>query len=111
MVQLDWQRQIPDPRFLPCLREAALKGATSNEKLISVSRRRFPRMATFTASFRILFDVTLGATKVRVFVDAVFLGKGRTELTLTTIGPLVAESALSTAELRLATLLVSRIRI
>jgi hypothetical protein len=49
-------------------------------------------------------------TPLRLFVDLVLVGRGRTEITLTTTAPLVASSAIRAAEIRLARLLASRVR-
>jgi hypothetical protein len=52
--------------------------------------------------------VTTGSTTARVFVDLVLLGRGSTEITLTTTAPLLAEPAVRAAEVRLARTLVAR---
>jgi hypothetical protein len=47
---------------------------------------------------------------VRVLTDLVLVGRSRTELTLTIVGPVSAKSALSAAERRLAGALIARAR-
>lgn len=55
-------------------------------------------------------DVKTSTATIPVMVDVVLVGRGRTEITLATTAPLVAQSVVSAAELRLARLLASRIR-
>jgi hypothetical protein len=47
---------------------------------------------------------------VRVLTDLVLVGRSRTELTLTVVGPASAMSAISAAERRLARALITRAR-
>jgi hypothetical protein len=112
MVSLDWQRTVVAPQVLPCLRAAATRSAGTSARVVSIRRTSFPRVATYTNAIRILLDVKSSAstTPLRLFVDLVLVGRGRTEITLTTTAPLVASSAVRAAELRLARLLASRVR-
>jgi hypothetical protein len=112
MVKLDWQRTVIAPQILPCLRIAVAKSAGTSAHVTSIRRTAFPRVATFTSAIRILLDVkTSGSTTpVTVFVDVVLVGRGRTEITLTTTAPLLASSAVRAAEIRLARILAGRVR-
>jgi hypothetical protein len=110
MVRLDWQRTVLAPQVEPCLRSALAKQLGSNAHLVSFGRLGFPRVATYTRAYRTLVDVKNGSTTVRVLFDVVLVGKGRTEITLTTSAPYAAESVVSPAEVRLARLLASRAR-
>ena len=42
MVQLDWQRSIPQPGLLPCLRTILAKSLPANERIVSVTRVEDP---------------------------------------------------------------------
>jgi hypothetical protein len=109
MVELDWQRTVVAPQVLPCLREvAARQAASQNMRLVSARWFSFPRVAPRTAAFRTLLDVTSGTATVRVLVDVVVLGKGRSELTLITTAPAAARPQVQAAEVRLARLLAAR---
>jgi hypothetical protein len=112
MVKLDWQRTVIAPQILPCLRIAVAKSAGTSAHVTSIRRTAFPRVATFTSAIRILLDVkTSGSTTpVTVFVDVVLVGRGRTEITLTTTAPLLASTAVRAAEIRLARILAGRVR-
>jgi hypothetical protein len=112
MVKLDWQRTVIAPQILPCLRIAVAKSAGTSAHVTSIRRTAFPRVATFTSAIRILLDVkTSGSTTpVTVFVDVVLVGRGRTEITLTTTAPLFASTAVRAHEIRLARILAGRVR-
>jgi hypothetical protein len=110
MVRLDWQRTVLAPQVEPCLRSALAKQLGSNAHLVSFGRLGFPKIATYTRAYRTLVDVKNGSATVRVMFDVVLVGKGQTEITLTTSAPFAAESVVSPAEIRLARLLASRAR-
>jgi hypothetical protein len=108
MVVLDWQRTVVAPQVLPCLRQAATKNTEPQAKFVSLNRLAFPRITARTAAFRALVDVTSGGTTVRVLIDIVAIGKGRSELTLTTTAPYAARASVQTAEVRLARIIAAR---
>lgn len=108
MVVLDWQRTVVAPQVLPCLRQAAGKNTGPQARFVSLSRIAFPRVTSRTAAFRALIDVTSGGTTVRVLIDIVAIGKGRSELTLTTTAPYAARASVQPAEVRLARLMAAR---
>lgn len=110
MVRLDWQRTVLSPKVLPCLREGLAKSLDSKTHLVSLRRLAFPRIATYTRAFRALMDVDTPSGSVRVFSDVVLVGRGRTEVTMTTTAAFAADAVVRPAEIRLARLLASRIR-
>lgn len=110
MVKLDWQRTVLAAQLLPCLRSGYGKSAGPSARLVSIRRIAFPHVAQYTNAIRIVVEVATGSAKVRVFIDLVLLGCGRTEITLTTTAPLLADAAVRPAEARLARLLAARIR-
>jgi hypothetical protein len=57
---------------------------------------------------RILFDVTRSSTTVHVAVDLVLVGRGHTEITLTTTSPLEAGPTRQAVETKLARDLAAR---
>jgi len=110
MVKLDWQRSVLAPGLLPCLRTYLAKSAPANAKVRGIQKLAFPRVAQYTASFRLVLDVTAAGTTASMLVDLLLVGRGRTEITLTTVAPHDARAPIKSAEERLARLLVSRIR-
>jgi hypothetical protein len=110
MVALDWRRSVLAPGAVTCLRHTIGKGLGSNAKVVSFGKLPFPQLATYAALFRGVIGVSSQGKTVRVLTDLVLVGRSRTELTLTIIGPVSAKSALSVAERRLARALIRRAR-
>jgi hypothetical protein len=111
MVRLDWQRTVVAPQMLSCMRSAlAKKFGSGTTRFVSARWVPFPRLATYTRALRVVLDVESAGGTVPVVLDTVLAGRGRTEVTLTTTAPLVAATAVRAAEIRLARLLVARIR-
>jgi hypothetical protein len=108
MVRLDWQRS-DTPALLPCLRSQF--ASSTQVKLVSLKRIGFPHLATYTTALRLVMDITRSGQTVRVLVDLVALGRDRTEVTLTTTAPFANRQVVAAAEVRLARILVSRIRV
>lgn len=104
MVQLDWQRTVLDARVTPCLRETLLKQLGTGAKLVHFGVLAFPRVAPLVRCYR----AVVTTSGVKVFVDVLALGKGRTEIELLTVAPLAADSVIRIAERRLAEKLVAR---
>jgi hypothetical protein len=110
MVALDWKRTVLAPEVEPCLRSTFVKQLGSTGRLTSFGRLGFPKLATYSRAYRAIVDVKSGTTTVKVMFDVVLVGRGRTEITLTVSAPYAAEPVVSPAEVRLARLLVSRVR-
>ncbi len=111
MVALDWQRSVTAPQLIPCLRSAFAKEIGSSGRLVSLRRVAFPKLARHTAAMRAVLKVNTSNGAVRVLTDLILLGAGRTELVLTVTAPLAGQATIRQAEIRLATVLVSRIRL
>jgi hypothetical protein len=110
MVRLDWKRSVLDPHVVPCLRQVFAKALPPNTKVVSVRRVSFPVLATYSRAYRLVADITTGTTKVRMFSDIVLVGRGRTEVTLTVTAPYVGVQSVQAAEVRLASLMLARVR-
>lgn len=110
MVQRDWQRTILDPRVIPCLRQGFAKALGSTAKLVSFGRIAFPRVTKLTRAFRAVFDVQTQIGPVPVEIDFIAFGSGRSELALTLSGPAAAKTEMHATGVRLARLLVGRVR-
>lgn len=111
MVELDWQRSVRAPQVLPCVRYGLAKKLGSSVRLVSIRWVPFPRVARYTAAVRALLDARTPSGTVRVMSDIVLFGEGRTELILTVTAPLAAQASVRQAEIRLARVLASRIRL
>jgi hypothetical protein len=110
MVRLDWQRSVLDPDLLPCLRKALAKALPKTAHVVSGRRVAFPALATYSRAFRFLIDMSTTAGKVRLFTDVVVLGRGQTEITLTTLAPNADVRVVQAAEVRLAVIMLLRVR-
>lgn len=110
MVRLDWQRTVLAPQMLPCVRSELVKGLGTSARLVSLKALAFPRLASYTRAYRALVDVRAGTGSIRVMIDLVLVGRGRTEITLSTTAQAAASPFVLPAEKRLALLLLSRVR-
>jgi len=109
MVQVDWRRTVLDPRVPACLRYRMIEDARSSKfTFISLARLPFPRVARFTSAYRVIYDDRTTGKKVRIFLDLVSFGRGRTEILMSTTGPLIGADGVLDAEIRLGQILVSR---
>jgi hypothetical protein len=111
MVAKDWKRSVTDSRALPCMRHLFAKQLPSNSRLFSFRRVTFPRIAKYTAAYRMLITVRTQRQSIPLLLDLVLVGRSRTELTLSlTASALVSRETLSAVEARLARILLTRIR-
>jgi hypothetical protein len=113
MWKLDWQRTVVHPGVTPCTKRRFAAEAEPGFRLVSLTRTPFPQIAGNTAArFRFVFELTpdAGGDPVRVLMDGLAFGKGRTGISLTFTVPDGARAATHAAEVRLARLLASRIK-
>jgi hypothetical protein len=109
MVDRDWRRSIV-PAAAPCLRQTLTKGLGGRATVVSFRRIAFPKVTAHTAAFRGIVEVSALGQTVRVVLDVVFMGKGRTEMTLEATAPAAVAHAVSATERHLARKLASRAR-
>ena len=109
MVRNDWSRTFR-PQVPSCLASVYRKGAVSGQKLVSVRKVPFPRVAPLVAAYRVSSSVTQQGQTIPLVLDLVFLGKGRSEILVTFFYPQEAQAALVPAERRIAALVVGRVR-
>jgi hypothetical protein len=110
MVALDWRRSVVSPRAVACLRSTMAKSLPKGQRLVSFEKLSFPHLAQYAAAYRALVDVAASGQHVRVVVDVVLVGRSRTEVSFSVGAPAAARSTLPAAELRLASLLLARVR-
>jgi hypothetical protein len=105
MVRREWKAQIVTPAAVPCLRSSFAKGvAAAGNTFVSFKRIPFPRIASYSAGFR-LVGVVNG---FRYVADTATLGTGRTEIVVS-VGAVVSQRRYVAAETkRLARILVRR---
>jgi hypothetical protein len=111
MVTLDWRREVLAPGTIACQRRDLARSLGSSAKVVSFTRIPFPRIAKYTAEFRALVDVSVpGGKTAHLVIDAVLVGRGRSEISFTTLAPASAKASLTAAERRLARRIVARAR-
>jgi len=110
MIALDWQRTVVHPRMPNCLARDFAADAGEGVRVVSMKRLPFAKIAPYAARFRLLLEYTEGET-VRVFFDIVLVGRGRTAISLGFMAPYAGRAEVEVAELRLAKLLLARIKV
>jgi hypothetical protein len=108
MIALDWQRTVVGAP-LRCLSKEFADSAGEEIRVVSIKRLPFPKLATYNARIRIVADY-IGSTTVRVFIDAVLVGRGRTAVALGLVAPYTERASADAAEVRLAKIVLARIK-
>jgi hypothetical protein len=108
MATLDWQRTVVGAP-MRCLTKQATEDGGADLKVVSVKRLPFPKLATYSARFRIVADYK-GDSTARIFSDAIVLGRGRTIVTVGLVAPNAQRADADAAEVRLAKIVLSRIK-
>jgi len=109
MVAAEWQRTVANAVYMACIRRESFKSDASF-RLVSFKKVAFPQLTRMAARYRVVADAGTSASSVRVVLDLILLGQGRTEITLIVSAPYADRAAADLAERRLAQILVSRIR-
>jgi hypothetical protein len=110
MVVADWQRTVLAPTAIPCLRSHLVKQLGTGVTFVSFRRVIFPPVATRVQAYVMLVDVKTTTGNVRVALEVVLIGRNRTELTLISTAPNVAQKYVAQADAQLARAMVSRAR-
>lgn len=112
MWKLDWQRTVVDQGVIPCMRRQLAAEKQPGARFVSLTRTPFPRIGGQPAArLRIVFDYApTGAEPVRLHMDGIAFGKGRTGLSLTFTYPYADRAAAHAFELSLSRLLASRLK-
>jgi hypothetical protein len=80
------------------------------QKLVSVRKVPFPRVAPLVAAYRVSSTFKQQGQTFPLALDLVFIGKGRSEVSLTFFYPQQAQAAVVPAEKQIAALVAGRIR-
>jgi hypothetical protein len=108
MVRTDWQRTVGSPAFWACGRRemATLEGA----KLVSLKKVAFPKLAQYSARYRLVYDFGKAGKSALVLMDMIVVGEGRSEISLFVSAPYADRVAADGAGRRLAKILLSRVK-
>jgi len=88
MVATDWHRSVLNPQLVSCLRETLAGNLTPSQTIASIGRIAFPQGHGILArEYRTVLNVTssTGST-AKGIVDLIVFTRGRSELSLTTVG-------------------------
>lgn len=80
MVDLDWKRTMVGA-LLPCLGKAFTHGAGGKVRVVSLEKVKAPAVGTYSATYRLVFSLTVQGKPVRGLADFVALAGGRVEVT------------------------------
>lgn len=108
MVAADWKRTVGNHAFMvACVRNELSEVA--DVKLISVKKLGFPKLTHYSARYRIVADFGPKGSRLRVLIDMIQLGQGRTEISIVLSARYGDRAAAEIAERRLAQIVVGRI--
>ena len=109
MVAAEWRRSFGSSSYMACARKVVMNSDAANVKFVSFKNVAFPKLAQYSTRYRMVADYVNAATSVRMLVDVIVLGRGRTEISLVVTVPYADRAAADVVERKLAKLLVSRI--
>lgn len=107
LVAADWQRSVGNAAFMACTRRELLK--LDEAKVVSFKKIAFPKLTRYAVRYRTVADYGETGSSVRVLVDLILLGQGRTEISLIVSTRYADRADADLAERNLALILVSRI--
>jgi hypothetical protein len=111
MVRSDLRRTITPAGFIPCQRREAEEQFGSDYDIASIERIAFPAVAPYTVALRVQLTGKTASAAPHLVIDALFIGKGRAEISLVMIDVAARPGApFVAAEQRLARTLAGRIR-
>jgi hypothetical protein len=109
MVETDWKRSVLNPQLPTCLRETLAGNLSSTQKLVSLGRVPFPDgHGIHGREYRLVLDEIASGATVRGILDLIIFSRGRSELSLTTIGGYADRASISKVERVLAGLMLTR---
>lgn len=110
MVAADWQRTMGSAAYIACQRREYLKSDLEKKvAFVSFKKLPFPKLTRYAARYRVVADYGDPESSVRVLIDLIVLGHGRTEVSLVVSTAYADRAVVDAAEQRLARVVVSRI--
>jgi hypothetical protein len=109
MVETDWKRSVLNPQLASCLRTTLAGSLSATQKLVSLGRVSFPEgKGIHGREYRLVIEETSSGTAVRGILDLIVFSRGRSELSLTTIGSYADRANISKVERVLAGVMLTR---
>ena len=109
MVAAEWRRSFGSSTYMACARKVVMNSNEANVKFVSFTKVAFPKLTPYSTRYRMVADYASAGNSIRMLVDVVVLGRGRTEISLIVSTPYADRAAADVVERKLAKLLVSRI--
>jgi hypothetical protein len=109
MVETDWKRSVLNPQLPSCLRTTLAGNLSATQKLVSLGRLAFPEgNGIHGREYRLVIEETANGTVARGILDLIVFSRGRSELSLTTIGSYADRANISKVERVLAGVMLTR---
>jgi len=109
MVETDWKRSVLNPQLQSCLKTTLAGNLSTTQKLVSLGRVAFPEgNGIHGREYRLVIEETSTGTPVRGILDLIVFSRGRSELSLTTIGSYTDKAKISNVERVLAGIMLTR---
>ena len=109
MVAAEWRRSFGSSTYMACARKVVMNSNNASTKFVSFKKVAFPKVAPYSTRYRMVADYANAGNSVRMLVDVVVLGRGRTEISLIVTTPYADRAGADVVERKLAKLLVNRI--
>ena len=112
MAQLDWARTVVHPAATACMRRQVTAQSTPELRFASLTKTPFPRIGERAVRFRVIgvYTPAGGGTPMKMLLDAIAFGRGRTAISLNVIAPFGERASVEAMEARLARALVARFK-
>jgi hypothetical protein len=109
MVETDWKRSVLNPRLQSCLKTTLAGNLSATQKVVSLGRVAFPEASGIHArEYRLVIDESSSGAPVRGLLDLIVFSRGRSELSLTTIGSYAELASITRVERVLAGIMLVR---
>jgi hypothetical protein len=109
MVETDWKRSVLNPQLQACLKTTLAGNLSATQKLISLGRVAFPEgNGIHGREYRLVIEERSSGTPVRGILDLIVFSRGRSELSLTTIGSYADRTGIAHVERVLAGIMLTR---
>jgi hypothetical protein len=109
MVETDWKRSVLNPQLQSCLKTTLAGNLSATQKLVSLGRVAFPDgNGIHGREYRLVIDESSSGTPVRGILDLIVFSRGRSELSLTTVGSYADKANISKVERVLAGVMLTR---
>jgi hypothetical protein len=108
MVAAEWRRSVGNEAFMAACARKEVAGE-ADVRFVSFKKLPFPKLTVYSARYRMIADFGKPGSRIRVLVDMILLGKGRTEIAFVLSARYADRAGVELAEREMAYILVNRI--